>query len=1026
MLGALASGGLSPCTHAKEPASAARYEEDGRKFLRGLLDYGYYDTALDYLDQARNSPLCSAALKQDIDYEAGVALFRWSRTAAPADRDKLLDQSKERFKKFLAEHPAHPKAFSVKLQLADNLRERGRIKIAQSESPKNTSERKKQIRGDARKLFTEAQALIGELEKSATERVLRYQKAKTDPQDSRAAAERDQARIDYLLVRLNAGRVLFELGQTYEPGSAEAKKYFEQAIARFNDLYHKYTEYEVRFEARLWEARVWNELGQQAKALATLDDLLGQENEGPPLRLKILAAAEKLEILFRAKKYAEAIKFYESWESRGAESTNEEENDFGPGPPRRNVRAAEQEASSAEGLALRYAAGEAALEAARGISDNDKGGAKLRRECLALARKTLSFVARHRGADQAAARTKLNDPLLTGNVGEEESLPQNFAEARDRGREALEQLDAPELKEEAAAKLRDRATRCFQLALAMKPPKTAPEDIAQIQSWLAYLYYLDKRYYDAAAIGEFFAERRPGDASAQQLARIALAAYTELFRESPEKSDAEFFAGRMNALADIIARRWPVSTAADDARMLRIRLAVVRGEVEKALAELKGFPTDSPRRGEAELMTGQALWGAYLDACRKPEAERPSPAELASLTTRAEKVLEAGVERMRGNADADEKLELTLAESALLLAQICLDTNRTDKAAAWLTDPKFGPLTLCEANNPLTAGKAVFRRETYKAALRAFVAVHDLDRAEKAMTALEKQSGDTNLTRIYLVLGKELEGLLKRLQEQGNRQQAAAVRRGFELFLTRIVRRPQAELNFNTLSWVAETFKNLGASLDAPDSPPSKEAENYYRKAAETYEKMLRLCAADKSFPPSPAAATAIRLRLSRCLRHLGQYEKAVDLLVEILKSNNSALDVQIEGAYAYQDWGDIRSRCYDLAIYGANPVETKQGKANLIWGWARISRVLQSKPDYKSTFFEARYNLALCRLNLGRTQTGAEQKKTLERAIGDIGVIYKLYPELGGPEWHAKFDDLLKKIQKLAKQRERGLKALD
>jgi cellulose synthase operon protein C len=1009
MLGALVSGGLSPCTRAADPAPAARYEENSRKFLKTLLDCGYYDTALDYLEQVRNNPLCDAVLKEEIDFEAGVVLFRWSQTSASsADREKLLDQSKERLKKFLAERPEHPKAFSVKLHLAGNLRERGRVKIAQTQSPKNSPEQKKQLLADARKLIAEAQTLIGELEKTATERALRFQKAEIKPQDAPAVAERDQARSDYLLVRLDAAQVLYELAQAYEPGGAEAKKLLSESIARFNDLFTKYAErqYSVGFEARLGEARAWNELGETAKALGALDDLLKQEDDDPVLRrLKILSATEKLEILARLKRREELLDFY--------------------GQCAKYLRGKEEE-TRAEGLALKYAAGEAAWEAARGISEDDKGQAKLRRNCLALAREAFSFVARRPGKDQAAARTKLNDPLLSGNAGEDETPPKNFAEAQERGRAALEQLETPDLKEVEEAKLRGRAAGYFQLALAMKSRKTSKEDVAQIQSWLAYLNFLDKRFYDAAAMGEFLAQHDPAVGSAQQSAKIALAAYAELYHESSGKSDKDLFAGKMNALADFITRHWPDSAAADDARILQIRLAVARGEVEKALADLQRIPADSSRRGEAELMTGQALWGAYLDAARMPEKQRPPQTELAALTEKAEKVLEAGMERIRGSTEPNEKLNFTLSESALLLAQICLDTNRAEKAVAWLTDPKFGPLTLCEAKNPLAAEKPKFSQETYKAALRAFVAVHDLERAEKAMAALEKLSGDANLTRIYVVLGKELEGILKRLQDQGNHQQAAAVRRGFELFLTKITRRPDAELNFNTLSWVAETFRNLGASLDPQSGPLPEEAANYYRKAVATYEKILQLCTADKNFAPAPTAPAAIRLRLARCLRRLGQYEKALTLLTEILKTNNGALDAQMDAAYTYQDWGGIKPGNYELAIFGAKPVEGKQGKSNLIWGWARISRLLQSNPAHQDAFYEARYNLALCRMSLGRTQRGAQRNKTLQRAIADIGIIYKLYPEMGGPEWSGKFDDLLKSIQKLAKLPDKGLKGLD
>src|SRR4029079_13141426 len=100
----------------------------------------------------------------------------------------------------------------------------------------------------------------------------------------------------------------------------------------------------------------------------------------------------------------------------------------------------------------------------------------------------------------------------------------------------------------------------------------------------------------------------------------------------------------------------------------------------------------------------------------------------------------------------------------LSLAQIYVETGQPDKAIAWLENAKMGPLTLVKANNPAAAREA-FANETYKIALRAYIAVQpqQIKKAEEVMDLLEKhvqKSGDAaaaeNHIGIDITLGREL------------------------------------------------------------------------------------------------------------------------------------------------------------------------------------------------------------------------------------------------------------------------------
>ena len=68
------------------------------------------------------------------------------------------------------------------------------------------------------------------------------------------------------------------------------------------------------------------------------------------------------------------------------------------------------------------------------------------------------------------------------------------------------------------------------------------------------------------------------------------------------------------------------------------------------------------------------------------------------------------------------------------------------------------------------------------------------------------------------------------------------------------------------------------------------------------------------------------------------------------------------------------------------------------------------------------RYNLALCRMKYALTQSGKGKSAALKQAEGDITIVERLFPDMGGDEWFEKYDKLLKQIQKLRGRKATGL----
>ncbi len=979
-------------------ARACLAAEECQRFLDGLRQRGYFDMALEYLEQMRTSPLASQQFKAMIDYEAGVTLKDSARTGrARSVREKQLDEARVMFKRFLAEQPEHPLAAGGNTQLANLLVERGKLKVEQAADAKTSAQQKKQLREEAQALYGEAEQVFGRLEEYFLAEYRKFDKFLKDPKKIEA---KDHVRRNLFEARISSAQMLEEMSKAHEPGSADHKKCLEGAAAKYQKLYDNYGGILVGLYAHMWEGRCYRELGRIDDAFVAFQDLLAEPDESPPFRLmknRTMILFLETALLPAVRKYKMAIDEADQWEKE----------------------ARGQDETSPEGLAVKCLAGEVAFEYARSFDKKQSSSqnADARRAAMTKARKLLMYVAGRPGEYQRQAKALLRRKEF---AGEDASIPEpaNYAEAGDRARDAFELMQDPQLKPDELAAARADAIEYYRMAFRLKPADVEAEELNVMRYHLAYLYWASGDVYEAAVLGEFLARRYSGGLAARPGAKIAMAAYVRLFNEAPP-DDRQFENDRMIGIAKYVAERWAGEPEGDEAWMTLISTALKDGDLPTAQQYLANISADSPRRGKAELMTGQRLWAAYLAASRKPEDERPDQAQLDEMVEQAQQTLENGIQRMRKPVDEGADIDYTLVASVLSLAQISIGANQPDQAVKWLQDPKVGALTLVKSGHPAT-DRGNFAVETYKAALRAYVATQQLDKADKVMKALEQQinkGGDAaaagKLTRIYISLGRELQDQLERLGKQGNNQGLQRVSQGFEKFLDQILQREEGN-TFNSLNWVAETFFGLGKGFDTGGSKLPDEAKKYYEKAAKAYGNILTLCS-EKKIEFQPGATTSISIRLAKCFRRLGEYAKARDLLKAILKDRATMVDAQIEAAYTYQAWGAEKSAAYNVAIMGY-----PDGN---IWGWGLLARKVYGNQKYRSVFHEARYNLALCRLKYAQTQKSTKKKALLLQAEKDITNVQRQFPAMGRKQgWYDKYDVLLKKIQSLRGVKVTGL----
>ena len=1009
---------------AAGPGLAVERAED---FLQGLREHGYFDMAIEYLEQMRTSPLCPPELKEAIDYEAAVTLMAGSLAIQdPKLREKDLDQARDKFEAFIKADPRHPLVPGARMQLANVLVARGQSKMEQAGRSTKSAEERKQLMSEARALHQEARKVFTEAERHFTAEHKKFPKV-IPPKDTKKIEAREQVRKDLVQSRLLLATVAYEIAKTHPADSKEFKAEMTGAAKQYHDLYAKYKMVLAGLYARMWEGRCYKELGDKESlktAQVVFEEMLLQPDEPKAYRdmknksLILLLETYNLPAL---KKYAETLKKGKEWE------------DAARGP----------EENSPDGLAVHFQEGEAAMAILRGMKKDDKDYGAMRKE----ARRHFDFVGRFDGRYQQQARARMRDPLLGG-----EKLPEptNFSEARDRGKAALDEMqaadfelklkqsqgpvDAKTVKEfqQRMDAARDEAKVYFRKALELGvdeiPSKELNTELNIVRYYLAYLYWATDELYEAAVMGEFLARKYPNAAGARPGAKIAMAAYAKLRSEIPQDGDRSFETDMMVRIAEHITQRWSGGPEAEEAWLMLIRTAIVDRDVKKAKEYLEKLPADSARRSEAQLLVGQALWTAYVRSSYLPEDERPAQAQLTAMIQEARGQLEGGIAKMR---KAEGELSYTLLSAALSLAQIYIETNEPKKAIAILEEPKIGPLALEVAGNPVT-DRGNFRVETYKAALRAYVADQQLDKAEKTMDALEKLMGaggdaeaGKKLTDIYISLGLELERQVKRLQKENNPAALQNVLNGFELFLTRISKRPGN--SFNSLHWVAETFYSLGSGLDPGTSQLPKNVRQYYEKARDTFQKILDEIEAGQLEAPE-GADTRIKIRLARCLRRLREYQESMNLLLDILQRRNMMVNAQVEAAYTYQAWATAPDKAgyYLKAIMGGAEAKRKKDDATvrLVWGWGKLAKLVMRIPAHRNVFHEARYNLAFCRFEYARTLSSPSKKKeALLQAERDVLIIERLFPDMGGDEWFPKYNELYKKIQKLLGKSATGLK---
>ena len=692
----------------------------------------------------------------------------------------------------------------------------------------------------------------------------------------------------------------------------------------------------------------------------------------------------------------------------------------------------------ADWLGLKYRAAQVLVARADALGDKDKSK---KAGLLGDANKLAADVARANrdfGKEARELLTRLGksmpggapadsfDSLMDDVRAAMTTLQAKQAEAKQAAGPAAEQA-----KLQAAAE-RDRAVGLLRRALKISQGED-DASVNQARYLLTYLLYEARRFHEAATLGTFLAERYPNAKGSRQAAKIAMACWQQL-QSQTEVAWAKDSRSKTYDVADLIVRTWPAESESSDASVLMAAAATEAGDVDRLLAIVKRVPKETPRREEVLQRVGTAVLREVGERRRQAAGGAAEDKKLAEWKAAAKSALDEGLAAVK----AGPSTKIAVA-AALSRCQVALEEGDLKRAGEILEHPIYGPWTVVRGKDPaFTQGPLA--EGTLTVALRYYIQAEKLDKAQQAMDGLEKVAGEgeqasAKLTNLYFAMGRDLQSQLEELGAGGKagspevRARADAILGGFEKFLDGLSKRDR---KVSSQMWVATTYLTLGSGQGTGAVVSKARAEQYLDKAAAVFDGLLKRKAegggAAEERQQIEKFEPAIRLKMAKIYGERGKWAEADQQMDWILADpqRQNSLDAQIEAAELCEAAG--------RRLAAANPQQAeakfreatagRKSGASVVWGWGiianKLTRQAFSGADEKALkareqFFDARFHVASCLFERGRLQgkSPAEAQEMLKKAQSAIGTTYKLYPELGGEATRARFEKLLKEIQK-------------
>ncbi len=961
---------LTNVTNADEPV---------QEFMNALRARGYYDVALEYIEQQRQNPKLSADLKQSLGYERAMTLLEMSRTSRTSgDKAKTLADAQGALQQFSQQNPRHPLAAKANSQLGNILLERARAAIWQVDSPGGRS--KEDLRSEARQLLSQARGIFQKAYDQWSTKLKSFP-AHPDPSDKEQYAAFKEAQTAELANGLALAKCSYENGQTHARGSKKRSETLIAASDEFRDIHERYRRWIGGLTARLWQGKCLEETDDIKRALGIYNEVLSHGDDDPKLRdLKSLALRFRLICLNHDKKKDYQLAIVQSTNWLGAEGKSQ--------------------ARTENAVAIRWQKARAHDYLSQSLKEENPE--RDRQVKLALSEAT--EVGRYETAYKDVANAMVT--RLKSDLGQKDGPIKDFEVAFDRARKQIKQIGTYEsavasagtsgakIKAEEDLKLTlSESGDLLTLALDLANAKDDETKVMQARYLLGFVKYKQRRSIEAIVLARHVMNHggKLDPETALNAAEVAMVGCVQAFNDAG--SDHEDEMQMLEWISNEIIKQWPDSSRANEARM---SLGMINNRANRPDESSKWYeqvPESAPQFGEAQLAAGQTWWRSSLSAGQNDDGAEVDPNRIKQMTQNAEKHLRTGLKAML-NPAVMPPASVTAAK--LSLAQIQNSKGKFDESIKLLTD---GDQSIMKAiavpdgdRRPESGIKGRdFSGLAYQVLLRAYVGTQRIDDALDAMSEMEKIGGPD--TQIYVQLGRELEREIERLKNQNETARLAELRTSFEQFLAKVFERKDRQ-NYNSLIWVAETYRGLGQGLS--DDPET--ASTYFQRAAASYQQII-----DKNLV-NDKQKTSVELRLVNCRRSMKDYSSAMQLLKGILAQHPRDMNAQFEAAYLLQDWGNNgQPEKLGESIAGSDDQK--------IWGWLSLGQRLRN-PNFRDKYFESRYAMVESRRDYARVGGADRKSARMKAAVRDIELLVSTQGAFEQP-WWGKFDSLYRSLQR-------------
>jgi tetratricopeptide (TPR) repeat protein len=1000
---------------------AGQAAEPYEKFLQRLRSNGYYDLALVYLDDAKNSRGLDPKFQSVIELERALLYFQAASVLPPKapQRAEKLNQTEKFLRKFITDSPQHQRRGEARLKLGGLLRMRAEesIALAGPSSSEQGVPEAVNFFDAAHKLYEEAIAELAQIETT-------LRGARVDPKDTEKLAYRNQVRLDLREAQLYSAKAIEDRGKSRGSADPARQADLEQSLKMYSDLYAKESSLAgIRTFALLYRSGVQATLGKKEDAIDGYQRIVDMENVDQLRPLQTEALTELIQVLASEEKFQPAVDRADSWISK--------------------LRPDERDA--AEVLALKLAHAKVRVAWMKKLATSDE---KLASKIEKAVRTDLRGLIRIPGSHVEEAKNILASlGVESGNAKVSVDLPKvkDLPEAIEESRKRIDDADNNALaiavldeqindantpaeqktaltaqrssQQEQVDQLRRNAIELLRSGLQKYDGKK--DDRTQLfnaRFSMAYLWLKLKDTREAIVVGEFLSRTSPGTPQGLNAAAIVLEGYSSLLKNAAPDDPA--LMTELAPFAEYLVATWPQSIEASAASGALTQLAIISKNWDQAEKYLQQLPSTSPGVGRQYFDLGAALFDQYQKSIRDKSVDE---ATISGLRERSAKWMKLANETI----SIDDSTASVALAAANALAQIRLSQNQVEEASQLMFSGDKAPMNWIDSKlNQVSPASAMDLYRTVMRITAAQVVDGKVD-AKKAAQSMQSyvsklqelgnksDDGRQRLQQIFTGIATDLKEKLAMVKQAGKRAELSDV-------VLIVVSEAAKSDSYNTQLWAASTLVSMAEGLES-QGKSSSASEQIFGKAAELLRQMLAKINSQPDWGPEGAANT-LRIDLARASEGMNNLRSALQAYAEILDENSGYLDVQMGVARTLQKLAANDAKLYKSAIGGARP--HPKTKENIFWGWGKISQEASKRiANFSEQFYEARYQLAQCRWRYALTLSDPKaRQKELSVAEKSINDTVALYPGLGGAADVQRYDALIKQIQKEAGKPETGL----